>query len=99
MLDRGFNIADLLLAKKAKLHFSPFTREKDGSDCRTLNQSEIVKTREIASLRIHVERAIKRMKNDKFLSRTNDIHLWLLVDQLMVIVAVMCNMELPLLNE
>ncbi len=62
MVDRGFNIADLLLAKKAKLHIPPFTREKNGSDCRTLNQSEIVKTREIASLRIHVERAIERMK-------------------------------------
>ena len=61
MVDRGFNVADFLLEKKAKLHIPPFTRKKDGSDSRSLNQSEIVKTREIASLRIHVERAIERI--------------------------------------
>lgn len=68
MMYCGFNVADLLLEKKAKLHMPPFTRKKDGSDQRFLNQNEIEKTREIASLRIHVERAIERMKNYKLLS-------------------------------
>ncbi len=62
MVDRGFNIADLLLEKKAKLYIPPFTRKKAGSDCRSLTQSEIAKTREVASLRIHVERSIERME-------------------------------------
>lgn len=99
MVDRGFNVADLLLEKKAKLHMPPFTRKKDGSEQRILNQNEIEKTREIASLRIHVERAIERMKNYKLLSRTIDTRLWPLLDQITVIVAVMCNMEPPLLKE
>ena len=99
MVDRGFNIADLLLEKKAKLYIPPFTRKKAGSDRKSLTQSEIAKTREIASLRIHVERAIERMKNYKLLSQTIDISLWPLLDQLMVIIAVLCNMEPPLLND
>ena len=99
MVDRGFNIADLLLEKKAKLHIPPFTRKKGGSDQRILTQNEIARTREIASLRIHVERAIERMKNYKLLSQAIDKNLWPLLDQLMIIVAVMCNMEPPLLNE
>lgn len=32
MVDRGFNVADLLLEKKAKVHIPPFTRKKNGSD-------------------------------------------------------------------
>lgn len=98
MVDRGFNVADLLLEKKAKVHNPPFTR-KNGSNQRMLNQNEIQKTKEIASLRIHVERAIERMKNYKLLARTIDMSLWPLLDQIMVIVAVMCNMEPPLLQE
>ncbi len=60
MVDRGFNIGDLMLQRGAKLHMPPFTRKHDDKK-KTLNQSEIVKTRNIASLRIHVERAIERM--------------------------------------
>lgn len=99
MVDRGFNIADLLLERKAKLHIPPFTRKGNGNNQKILNQSEIAKTREVASLRIHVERAIERMKNYKILSQALDISLWPLLDQLLVIIAVMCNMEPPLLSE
>lgn len=97
MVDRGFNITDLLLEKRAKLHIPPFTR-RDGSDRKVLTQSEIAKTREIAQLRIHVERAIERMKNYKLLENPIGINLWPLLDQLLVVVAVMCNMEALLLK-
>ncbi len=63
MVDRGFNIGDLLLQRGAKLYMPPFTRKGENGKHKTLNQSEIIKTRNTASLRIHVEQAIERMKN------------------------------------
>ncbi len=64
IVDRRFNIGDLMLQRGAKLHTPPCTRKQDGKG-KTLNQSEILKTRNVGSLRIHIERAIARMKNFK----------------------------------
>ena len=58
MADRGFEIQDLLASKKVYLNIPPFMRSKD-----QLNPDEEDETREIASVRIHVERAIERVKN------------------------------------
>ncbi len=98
MVDRGFNIGDLLLQRGAKLHMPPFTRKRPDGKGRALNQSEIVKTRELASLRIHVERAIERMKNFKILSDKITSTLWPLLHQILVIVAVLCNLQPPLMQ-
>ncbi len=98
MVDRGFNIADLLLARGAKLHMPPFTR-KNSAGQKTLLDNEIKRTRDIASLRIHVERAIERMKNFKILSHKIEMNTWPRLHQLLVIVAVICNMYPPLLRE
>ena len=43
MVDRGFNIGDLILQRGAKLHIPPFTR-KEHSKGRMLTQNEIAKT-------------------------------------------------------
>ena len=61
MADRGFRIEDLLLKCGASLVAPPFTRQWNtgkGKNKR-LNVKEIQKTRLIARLRIHVERAIQ----------------------------------------
>ena len=58
MADRGFEIQDLLAKKKVYLNFPPFMRCKD--QLRPEGEDE---TREVASVRIHVERAIERVKN------------------------------------
>ncbi len=98
MVDRGFNIADLLLQCGAKLHIPPFTRKRNYGKSKTLNQSEIPKINEIAKLRIHVERATKWMKNLKILTNQINFHLWPLFHQILVIVAVLCNLQAPLLK-
>ena len=51
---RGFEIQELLLSKKASLNIPPFLRCKD-----QLDPNEEDETRQIASVRIHVERAIE----------------------------------------
>ena len=58
MADRGFEIQDLSVLKKASLNIPPFMRCKDQS-----TPDEEDETRQIASVRIHVERAIERIKN------------------------------------
>ena len=58
MADRGFDIKDLLHKRGIKLNHPPSLQGRD-----QLTEGEVVETRRIASLRIHVERAIERIKN------------------------------------
>ncbi|XP_028418362.1 uncharacterized protein LOC114543675 [Dendronephthya gigantea] len=60
MADRGFDI-EHNLPDGVSLNIPPFMREKEH-----LSIEEETKTRRIASVRIHVERAIARIKNLKF---------------------------------
>ena len=55
MADKGFTIADLLAAKGVTLNIPPMKTQDQ------LTQQELLVTRRIASVRIHVERAIKRV--------------------------------------
>ena len=59
MADRGFNIGELLHAKGVALNISPSLSDSSGQ----LSESDQVETRRIASVRVHVERAIGRVKN------------------------------------
>lgn len=58
MADKGFLIQDLLQPKKATLTIPPFL-----SRTRSLQftSKEVTETQQIARLRIHVERAIRRI--------------------------------------
>ena len=58
MADRGFNIQELLAEKGVKVNVPPFMNESG-----QFTEQEMVSTRRIATLRIHVERAIERIKN------------------------------------
>ena len=62
MADRGFDIQHILAAKNVKLNIPPFMRGKT-----QLSLEEEFETRTIASVRIHVERAIERIKNYRIL--------------------------------
>ncbi|XP_049524490.1 uncharacterized protein LOC119454499 isoform X2 [Dermacentor silvarum] len=57
MADRGFKLDPHLEVQGIKMNRPAFTRGKD-----QLPESEVTETRRIASLRIHVERAINRIK-------------------------------------
>ena len=62
LADRGFDIADDLAVVGASLAISPFTKGKP-----QLSQREVEFSRQLSNVRIHVERAIERMKNYKIL--------------------------------
>lgn len=63
MADRGFTIVDMLDVKGVILNIPPSKVSNQ------LTQSDLTTTRRIANLRIHVERAIGRIKNFKLLKQ------------------------------
>ena len=77
MADRGFTIKDQLEAIGADLDIPPFL---DGRA--QLSSEDISKGRSIASLRIHVERAIGRLKTFRILKGTFPITMARLVNQI-----------------
>ena len=58
MADRGFNIQEMLVSKGVRVNVPPFMNQSG-----QFSEQEMLATRRIASLRIHVERAIERIKN------------------------------------
>ena len=62
MVDKGFDIAEEVAAVKATLNIPAFLRDKQFS------HGDLLQTRRVASVRIHVERAIEQMKNYNILS-------------------------------
>jgi hypothetical protein len=99
MADRGFTIRDLLTLKKATLNMPPFTRKCTFGNKKKLDVTEIRQTRSIAKLRIHVERAIERLKNFNMLSHTIPSNCNSLVNQMITVSAVLCNLLPPLVKK
>ena len=93
MADRGFNIRDLLLRKNAFLNIPAF------SDGKQLSGRAVGKSRKIASLRIHVERAMERLKNFKMVQGVIPLQLKNSLNQVLLICAVLSNMQDPLVKE
>uniref|UniRef100_A0A672PN14 THAP-type domain-containing protein n=1 Tax=Sinocyclocheilus grahami TaxID=75366 RepID=A0A672PN14_SINGR len=93
MVDRGFLIRDLLFERQVNViipHFAnkmQLTEEKVTCSCR------------IANVRIHVERAIRRLKVYKVLSQTLPITLMPKIDQILRISAALVNLRGDLIRE
>ena len=54
---------------------------------------DVVRTEEIASLRIHVERAIKKIKNFYFWDGVVPLNQFGVVNQMWVVCAILCNAQ------
>ena len=90
MADRGFDIQDYYLTPHGvKVNIPPFLKGKQ-----QLDSHELVETRRIASLRIHVERAMERIKNYHIFDRT--IPSTLTNEQMFFICAVLTKFLPPL---
>ena len=91
MADRGFNIQDDLTPLGVKVNIPPFLKGKA-----QLEPEELVETRRIASLRIHVERAMERIKNYHIFDGTLQSLLSDVAEEMFFVCAVMCNFMPPL---
>lgn len=93
IVDKGFNIQQECLDNGIRLHIPPFLRaaqhtEKDA----VLNES-------IAKARIHVERAIQRIKLFGIFQSAIDASVLGLIDHIMKVVCAIVNLAAPILKD
>ena len=93
MADREFTIRDDLLFRNVTLEIPP-----PSAELQQISRSNVLKTEKIANARIHVERAINRMKWFKILSSVLPLSLISLFDNILVICAALCNLLDPLVK-
>lgn len=94
MADRGFTIADLLTPLGVKLNIPAFL---DGRD--QLERDEVVTSQKIAAVRIHVERAIARIKKFKVLKNDIPLNLNGSINQVWTNACLLCNFMGPLIKK
>lgn len=88
MADRGFQIKEELMMNFCTLSVPPGARVKSqmtGSECK--------KTKDIANLRIHVERAINRIKTYRILKSVLSITMLHHIDDIIRTCASLCNLK------
>lgn len=93
LADRGFTIDDLLRARQAVLNIPPFLEKRE-----KFTPQEELQTRRIAKARIHVERAIERVKKFKLISGVIPLSLSSIADQLVFVASCLVNFQEPLVK-
>ena len=88
LVDRGFNIKEELITLGATLKIPSFTKRK-----RQLSGGEVDTSRQLSSVRIHVERVIGRIKKFRLLQTTLPLTQVDLLDDIMVIVCGLVNIN------
>ena len=91
MADRGFQITEELLLRFCSLSVPPGARTKS-----QMTSAECKKTKHVANLRIHVERAINRIKIYRIFKSILPISMLHHADDIVHVCAAMCNLK-PLL--
>ena len=91
--DKGFTILDLLEARGLKLNIPPFLKDRS-----SLLPAEVVETQEIASVRIHVERAIRRVKGFHILDGVIDATMYGSINQVWSVCCLLTNFMDPLIK-
>ncbi|XP_070377507.1 uncharacterized protein [Dermacentor albipictus] len=94
MADRGFTLDPYLEAQGIKLNMPAFTKGKG-----QLSEQEVTSTRRIASVRIHVERAINRIKTYRILKSALSIKCKDTIDSMIFVCAGLCNLKAPLIAQ
>ena len=87
MADRGFQIQEDLLLHFCNLQVPPGARTKSQMT------KKVQKTKETTNLRIHVERAINRIKNYRILKGTLPITMMQHVDEIVLVCAAFFNIN------
>ncbi|KAM7297119.1 uncharacterized protein ISCGN_022272 [Ixodes scapularis] len=93
MADKGFLISDLLTEINVELNIPPFLGQG------TFTENEVKETENIASLRIHVERRIQRIKSFHIFDRAIPLSLGPVVNEIWTICTILTNFQSPLLRQ
>ena len=92
MADKGFIISQLLSEQKAKLVIPLFLT----SERSQFEEAEVQDTQQIARLRIHVERAIRRIKENHLFDRVLPLSLAGTINQIWTVSCLLTNFKGPL---
>ena len=92
MADKGFLIADLLEPRGVSLNIPPLKLNDQ------FTEAEMLETRRIASVRIHVERAIGRVKTFRILSSTIPNTIAAVAEQIFFVCSILTNFRDHLVN-
>ena len=93
MADKGFTISDLL-PLGVVLNIPPFLGQAG-----QISAEQVVQTQQIAGLRIHVERAINKIKNFHIWDGVVPISLFGVVNQMWAVCSFLCNLQDPILSQ
>ena len=93
MADKGFDIQDLLDEKLVRLNIPPFLGQYD-----QMTESEVKKTQSIAAERIHVERAIDKIKNFHIFDHVIPMSLFGSINQIWSVCALLTLFQEPIIS-
>lgn len=93
-MDRGFNVQDVFLSRKVKV-VGPLFKSKTGQ----FSKEQVFKSKDVAKARIHVERAIGRLKEFDLLKNELPISLFDLSDDIWTIAGAISNIQPPLITD
>jgi len=94
MADKGFDIGDDLAKVKLKLNIPPFLREKVGFE-----EHDVIKTQTIARHRIHVERAIGKVRRFKIFHSVIQVSMFGSINQIWSVACFLSNFLNPVLSK
>lgn len=94
LVDRGFNVQDLFLPYQVKLMMPPFKGKHE-----QFSKEQVTQAKEIASARIHIERAIGRLKEFDLLKNELPINLLDVTDDIWTIAGAISNLQPPLIKD
>ena len=94
MADKGFLIEELLKPIHVRLNIPAFLGHKS-----QLDENEVNESQKIARVRIHVERAIERIKRYRQLKNIIPLSLHGSINQLWTVTCLLCNFMSPLIKE
>lgn len=92
MADKGFNIGDILAKRKAYLNTPPYLKSKQFS------AEEVRAAKKTAKVRIHVERAIGRVKQYHLLDSVIPMSLKGVIGPMFRTACFLCNLDKPLVK-
>lgn len=92
MADKGFRIQEMLSDINVGLNTPPFLTRGQFSE------EEVRETEEIASLRIHVERRIQRIKNFHIFDRPIPLSLGPIINEMWIVCALLTNFQSPIVR-
>ena len=94
MADRGFTISEDLSPLGVKLNIPCFLEGRE-----QLTAAEVKESQTIASVRIHVERAIERIKRFRILRNEIPLTLHGSINQIWIVCCLLTNMMTPLIQK